>query len=158
METQTLAGTLAKHPFLVGMLPHHVDRLASMAFEVKFKQDEFIFREGDESGFFYLLLSGKVALEVQAPARTFRIQVVGEGEELGWSSLLSPARKCFQARCLEPVTALAFDGVRLRGACDADSEFGYCLMKNVLGVVAERLQATRLQLLDVFKPVGSKMI
>lgn len=45
---------------------------------------------------------------------------------------------------------MAFDGACLRGKCDADHELGYELMQRFASVMLERLQATRLQLLDVY--------
>jgi CRP-like cAMP-binding protein len=158
VEVQTLKETLKAHPFLEGLRPEYVEKLAALSCEVHFQRDQLIFREGDESSFFYLLLSGKVSLEVPSPGRTWCIQTVGAGDEIGWSSLLAPIRKQFQARCVQAGDAIAFDGARLTRACEEEPEFGYHLMRRVLSIVAERLQATRLQLLDVFKPVGAKMI
>ena len=48
--------------------------------------------------------------------------------------------------------ALAFDGGDLLAACKRDPQFGFVFMHRLLGVVAERLQATRLQLLDMYSP------
>ncbi|HOL73905.1 MAG TPA: Crp/Fnr family transcriptional regulator [Bryobacteraceae bacterium] len=157
MELKTLTEALRGHPFLEGMKPNHVQKMAEVAMEVQFNRDQVIFREGDESSLFYLLLTGKVALEVTAPGRIVRVQTLGEGDELGWSSLIGRHGKTFQARSIEPVRAIAFDGTRLRHACEMDPAFGYQLMQRVLRVVAERLQATRLQLIDVFAPAGSKL-
>ncbi len=157
METKNLIEALKAHPFLDGFCPEDIDKLAGLAFQVRFETDQMIFREGDESSFFYLLLEGKVTLETHAPGRTLLIQTLGPGDELGWSSVLSPVRKQFHARCLEPVKALAFDGARLLEACNADTRFGVTLMRRVLGIVAERLLATRMQLLDLYKkPSGAK--
>ena len=158
MELKTVSEKLISHPFLEGLRPEHVEKLAAMSCEVHFEKDQMIFREGDESSFFYLLLSGKVSLEVPSPGRTWCIQTIGAGQELGWSSVVTPVRKQFQARCVAAGDAIAFDGARLVRACEEDFEFGYHIMRRVLSVVTERLQATRLQLLDVFKPVGAKML
>jgi CRP/FNR family transcriptional regulator, cyclic AMP receptor protein len=130
--------------------PHHLEMLAGMAHEVKFDKDWIIFPEGDECGKFYLLILGKVALELRGPHRSYLIQTLGPGDELGWSSVLMQDGKHFQARALEPVRALEFDGAQLQEACKADPVFGYALMYRLLGVVSKRLQATRLQLLDLY--------
>ncbi len=158
MEAKTFTEILGDHPFVAGLKPSYIQKMASLALEVQFGRDEIIFREGDASSLFYLLLSGKVALEVSAPGRILRIQTLGEGDELGWSSLLGSAGKQFQARSLEPVRALAFDGARLRHACEQDPGFGFALLERVLKVVAERLQATRLQMVDMYAPRGVKLV
>jgi len=157
MTVENLANTLREHPFLQGFAANDIDKLAAMASEVRFGKGELIFREGDESSFFYLLLSGKVALETNTPGRILRIVTLGHGEELGWSSVTSSHRKQFQARSLEETQALAFDGVRLQHACEEDCRFGYTLMSAMLRVVAHRLQSTRLQLLDMYSPVSAKV-
>ena len=157
MTLENLANTLREHPFLQDFAAEHIHRLAAMASEVRFGKGELIFREGDESSFFYLLLAGKVALETNAPGRIVRIVTVGPGEELGWSSVTPSHSKQFQARSLEETRAVAFDGVRLQHACEEDCRFGYTLMTAMLRVVAHRLQSTRLQLLDMYSPVSAKV-
>lgn len=156
MTLENVADTLREHPFLEGFAPEHIEKLAALASTVRFGKGELIFREGDESSLFYLLLNGKVALETNAPGRTVRIVTLGHGEELGWSSVTARHGKQFQARALEETHALAFDGVRLLHACDDDCSFGYALMRAMLQVVAHRLQSTRLQLLDMYSPVTAK--
>jgi CRP/FNR family cyclic AMP-dependent transcriptional regulator len=152
----TVIETLSSHPFLTGFTPQQLEMLSGMACEASFGKNELIFRQGDHSSFFYLLLEGTVALEVPLPNRTIRIQTVGAGEELGWSSLMTPMSKQFQARSLEPVHAVAFDGARLRAVCENECQLGYALMRRVLEVVAERLQNTRLQLVDMYSPGGTR--
>ena len=101
-------------------------------------------------------MTGLVALEIAAPGHTFRVQTLFAGDELGWSALLMGSGKHFQARALERVEALAFEGADLLAACRDDPLFGFALMQRLLGVVAERLQATRLQLLDTYSPVAAR--
>ena len=121
-----------------------------------FKAGETVFREGDECSEFYLIVSGLVALEIVAPGHLFRVQTLFAGDELGWSALLMGRGKHFQARTLERVDALAFEGSELVAACNEDTLFGYTLMSRLLAVVAERLQATRLQLLDTYSPIAAR--
>jgi CRP-like cAMP-binding protein len=84
------------------------------------------------------------------------VQTLSAGDELGWSALLMGSGKYFQARALGAVEALAFDGGELLQACKDDPSFGYALMHRLLAVVAERLQATRLQVLDSYSVVGKR--
>jgi CRP-like cAMP-binding protein len=158
METKTLTDVLREHPFVEGMKQSHILKMAEMALEVQFARDHMIFKQGDESALFYLILEGKVALEVSAPGRILRVQTLGPGDELGWSSLIAEGGKHFQARSLEPVRVLAFDGARLRHTCEQDPAFGYQFMLKLVKVVARRLQATRLQFLDFYAPHGAKLV
>jgi CRP/FNR family transcriptional regulator, cyclic AMP receptor protein len=147
---------LQRHPFVEEFQPAHIEMLTSMAKEVDFARDQVIFHEGDECHEFYLIVAGRVALEIEAPDQTFRVQTLSAGDELGWSAILMGRGKHFQARALEHTQALAFDGGALLEACRKDTSFGFALMYRMLGVVSERLQGTRLQVLDMYSPVAKR--
>ncbi len=140
---------LRSHPFLEAFPPRIVLRLAELAREVTFDTDEIIFREGDGKDTFYLIVSGAVSIEIHSPGKTLRVQTLREGEELGWSSALPASRKYFQARALRRVRAIAFEGAALRELFEQDYELGYRFCRALLGVAAERIQATQLQLADL---------
>ncbi len=57
---------------------------------------------------------------------------------------------CSTRTPVDDTAAIVFDGACLRGKCDADHELGYQLMRRFASVLVDRLQATRLQLLDVY--------
>jgi len=130
--------------FLHRLERKHLERLAGLAKEVRFKAGQVIFEEGAKHGRFFLLSEGEVVLETDG-----RVLVeLKPGDALGWSSLAaSPGGAHFRARAVTTaVRALAFDGAQLAAACEADPAFGYYIMKALLSVVTERLDATRLQL------------
>jgi len=143
------------HPFAEGFWPDHVARLGAMGSEIRFRPGEVIFHEGDHSSFFYLLISGNVALEVLSPGRPVRVATLYAGEVLGWSSVTGEAEgKQFQARALEDVHAVAFDGARLRHACEEDYAFGFWFVRAILKVMSGRLHAIRAQLVDSYSPLA----
>jgi CRP/FNR family transcriptional regulator, cyclic AMP receptor protein len=139
---------LSGSPFFQEFLPRHLDKLLGLGSEIHFAKDQIIFPEGDESPIFYVIVSGRVALESGNESRSYRIQILYPGEELGWSSVLG-RKKQFQARALEPVEALAFEVPALREACASNPYFGAAFFERLLTVVAERLQITRAQLTAV---------
>lgn len=153
---ETILAMLRKHPFVSGFEPQHVDKLATVAKDTRFERDQIIFREGDDCHEFYLIVTGLVALEIEAPGHVFRIQTLFAGDEFGWSAVLMGRGKHFQARTLDRVEALAIDGEGLLAVCKEDPAFGFVFMQRLLGVVSERLQATRLQLLDMYSPVAKR--
>ena len=155
MTDQILAAVL-KHPFVEGLTPEHCATLASLARPVSFAQGDMIFREGDARHEFFLLLNGRVALEMMAQGKALRVHTLEAGDELGWSSVLSGRGKFYQARALEPVGTIRFDGYVLLEKCRADHSFGYQIMHRLVGVVSERLQAARLQVLDSYSPIARR--
>jgi CRP-like cAMP-binding protein len=152
-STQTL---LARHPFTHGLGGPAIEKLAAMARSVGFAPNDVIFREGDDCHDFYLLVRGRVALEIVSDGVPHRVHTLSAGDELGWSAVLMGRGKYFQARALEHVEAMAFEGADLLALCERDTAFGYTVMHRLLAVVAERLQATRLQLLDMYWPVARR--
>ena len=109
-------------------------------------------REGEEANQFYMIRQGRVAVEIGDTERgPIIVQTVEEGEVLGWSWLIPPFRWRFDARAIELTRAIAMDGKCLRTKSEEDCDLGYELLKRFSLIVAERLDATRLQLLDVYR-------
>jgi CRP/FNR family cyclic AMP-dependent transcriptional regulator len=149
---EALKNLVVEHPFARGLAERYVQLLEGCASNVVFKAGEFIFREGSKADQFYLIRHGKVVLEVYAAERgAIPIMTAGEGEVLGWSWLFPPYRWQFDARAIELTRAIALDGKCLRQKCEEDHELGYELMKRVVQIVEQRLQATRLQLLNIYE-------
>jgi CRP/FNR family cyclic AMP-dependent transcriptional regulator len=141
---------VAAHPFTAGFDNAHVAQLASMAREMCFEKGKVIFPEGDQSREFYLLVHGMVALEICTGGSQHRFQTLYANDEFGWSALMPAKAKLLQARALERVDVLVFDGTQLQSAFQSDPEFGLTFTSRLLGVMAERLDAAREQLLDLY--------
>jgi len=142
---------VAEVPVLSGLAQAHLDLIAGCAQDARFDAGTYLFREGDPADRFYAVRQGAVALEIHVPAReAVVVETLHTGDLLGWSWLFPPFRWSFDARALEPVGAIAFDGACLRGKCETDPELGYALMQRIAQVIIERLQATRMRLLDVY--------
>jgi len=153
--TTTLAEILTDAPFFAGLRPETIDLVAGCGSNVQFEPGALIFREGDRADVFYLLRHGSIAIEAYAPnSGPLVIETLEAGDVLGWSWLFEPHRWHFDAHALTAVRATAFDGVCLRGKCDADPQLGYELVSRFAQTLIERLQWTRLRLLDVYGHVG----
>ena len=130
------------HPFLHGLSAEHLARLVECAMTTEFRPGQVIFREGAMANRFYLILAGRVAVELTAPDRPpLLIDHVGAGEVLGWSWLFPPYGLHFTAEAVEPVRAIFFYGTWLRERCEENPALGYELAKRVSGVVMHRLEA-----------------
>jgi CRP-like cAMP-binding protein len=148
---RSLENLLADVPFLEGLPPGALTLIAGCAGYGHVAAGENLFREGDAADTFYIVRHGSVALETFVPARgPVVIETIEAGEVIGWSWLFAPYRWHFDARALTAVRATAFDGACLRQKCDNDPALGYDLMGRFAQVLIERLQWTRLRLLDVY--------
>ena len=149
---ETLEPILAKHPFLKGLEPEHLKILVGCASNVRFNAGQFLFHEGEAANEFYMIRQGKVAIQIQGAERgPITVQTIGEGEVLGWSWLIPPYYWRFDAQALELTRAIALDGKCLRTKSEEDHDLGYQLLKRFADIIVERLEAARLQLLDVYK-------
>lgn len=153
---RTIDELLAEVPAFEGMASDQLELIAGCAHNETFKQGERLMREGDPADTFYVLRSGRVALEIHVPQRgALTIETLDTGDLLGWSWLVPPYRVDFDAVAIETAHVIAFDGACLRGKSDQDHALGYELMKRFVPVIVERLQATRIRLLDVYGHVGA---
>jgi CRP/FNR family cyclic AMP-dependent transcriptional regulator len=139
-----------EHPFFSGLKEEFCELISECAKNVRFEAGQYVFHEGQPADQFYLLRSGRVALQISAPERTFTVQTVGEDEIVGASWLVPPYRWGFDAKALELTRAIAMDAACLRGKSEGDHDLGYELMKRFMPVLIQRLHATRLQILDVY--------
>lgn len=153
---ETIDTLLGAAPVFHGLEPKALSLIAGCGSNVHFDQGAVLFREGDEAATFFLVRHGTVALEMFVPSRGAAvIETIEAGEVVGWSWLFPPFRWHFDARALTDLRATAFDGACLRGKADADPALGYQLMSRFAQVMIERLQWTRLRLLDVYGDGGA---
>ena len=142
---------LARHPFCADMTPAVRERLAACAQEVQFDENAYLLRQNAPAKTFYLIEAGRVEIKIAgAAAGHAPLETLGAGEAVGWSWFLPPHRWHFDAIARVPTRALALDADCLRSAMDADSAVGYAITRGLLAVVAQRLQASRMQLSDLY--------
>jgi CRP-like cAMP-binding protein len=148
---EPLPDLIAAHPFSKGMNPAHVETLARFGTHERFGDGQRIFHEAYDADRFYLVHAGRVALQVFVPGQgDYTIQTIGSGEALGWSWLYPPYRWHFSATAVDPAVVIAFDARQLRAAMEAAPAFGYAIAMRVGQLTFDRLQATRLRLLEVY--------
>ncbi len=142
---------VAGHRFSDGLAPQFLDVLVGIASPREFAAGDWIARHGEPADEFHLVIEGRCAIEVTAAGREpLVIATVHAGEVLGWSWLLAPHRWHFDVVALDHTRTVALDGVALRSACRTDHELGYEINHRLARVIAARLEATRLQLVDVY--------
>jgi CRP-like cAMP-binding protein len=152
---QTLDELVALSPVFDGLDHEQLELIAGCGRIAPFDGGTRLFREGDAADTFFLVRRGRVALTTHLPARgEITIETLEAGEVVGWSWLFEPYRWHFDARAVEDVGTIAFDGACLRGKCDTDPALGYELMRRFAQVMIGRLQATRTRLLDLYGDGG----
>jgi CRP/FNR family cyclic AMP-dependent transcriptional regulator len=151
VTVENLERLLRSHDFLSDLSAKHTRLIVSCAKNIRFHAGDFLMREGRDATTFYLVRVGRVALEINVPGRgTVQMESVGPGDVLGLSWLIPPYRVHLDARALEPVVALGFDGTCLRERMEEDHDLGFALTKRLFEKAYKRLENVRLQRLDVY--------
>lgn len=151
MSADQLVETLSEIGFLRGIDRRYLERIAEISRLVTFPEGVVIFREGAPAAKLYLIARGSVSLDVSmSGGGPKRIVTVGEGELLGWSPVLEQTRLTATARTLSATEAVETSGGQILTLCAHNPQFGYEFMRRAALTLAQRLTATRLQLLDVY--------
>jgi CRP/FNR family transcriptional regulator, cyclic AMP receptor protein len=141
--------------FLEPMSDEHVNKVAEIAQLVEAPIGHRIFREGDVAEDVYLIISGRIVLEIcAAGVGCKQVCTLDAGDLLGWSPVLGNVRFTATARALQPTRLVRLEASALRDLCRRDLSFGYEFANRTSMALAKRLSAARLQLIDVY---GSQM-
>jgi len=151
MEKNEIEAILKGHPFFEGLDAGQLSAIADCATDSQYETGQFIFKEGQPSEHFFLIRSGGVALEIFVPGKgPIILQTIHENSILGWSWLVPPYKKQYDAQAVKPVKALKFDGKKVRGLCEKDPKLGCTLLMKFSEIMSERLWATRIQIMDIY--------
>jgi CRP-like cAMP-binding protein len=131
----------------VQKLPWNIKKVANLAVERHFEPREVLFQQGDLADRFYVIASGTVGMTLSLSGNVFIAQAIVPWEEIGWDAFIEEGVRSFTATAMTAVRALVFNGPELSAECERDPQFGFLLMKHLLRVVSERLDASRLLLL-----------
>ena len=151
MTAGTLERLLERHRFFARLRQEHLVLLTGCASNRSFRDGEYPFRQLDPAQEFYLIRHGRVSIEVVDPEKgKLALQTVGVNDVVGWTWIVPPYVHRFDARAVELTRVIALNGECLRGKLGEDTELGYELLRRFVGVIAERLEAARIQLLDLY--------
>jgi CRP/FNR family cyclic AMP-dependent transcriptional regulator len=120
MDTIAIDDTLRSSSFTAGLGRSEHRRLAALATHQSFATGEVVLREGDETPFLGIVASGRLGLRLLVPDRG-------------------------------PITILTVEPGDVFGwSAERDDDLAAAIHPRLLKLVARRLDATRLQLLDLF--------
>lgn len=115
-----------------------------------FGERHVIYEEGQKADSFYMLLKGKVILEVEASeVIMISLEAIKPGYSFGWSALLPGAKCNAYAICVEPCEVMAVPGGKFLELLDKDHTIGYKFMKRVASILKRREERRTGQLLKV---------
>lgn len=150
--TTELRALVAAHPFASDLTEGQVDAICARATAVRVAPGARLFAEGGAADRCYLVIDGTVGLELHLPGRgSTTTATVGPGDLLGWSWLVPPHRWRFDATARTDAHLVALDAEVIRAACAADPDLDRALHREMAATLAARLEASRHQLLDLYR-------
>lgn len=131
-----------------------MDKIEALCKEQSFEAGVRISSEGDTSPNFYIVESGKIALEmeIRIGSRTKRqavIDVVEKNGVFGWTAITDLPVHSMSATASENSTLLVFDGQSVRQLCDEDSDLDHKVMQELVKLVSDRLSQAKMTLAHV---------
>jgi CRP/FNR family cyclic AMP-dependent transcriptional regulator len=153
MATRDLTTVLDATWFAADLSTEATGRLAALGSLADFAEGTIVVREGEVCESLGVVVSGRIALRLRLPGGQDRtILTVHPGDVFGWSAVLPQPIATSTGVAVMPTTAVLFDGNRLKLALAADCDLAAAIYGRLLVSVARRLTATRVQLLDLYRP------
>ena len=148
---RTIRELIQEHPFFKELPEDKIELISGCGQNVHFRKGETVFREGETADSFFLVRKGMISLEIDGAERgPISVQTVEDDDILGWSWLIPPHYWKFTGIAIKETSVISLDGKCLREKCQKDHDLGYELLLRFAGVLYKRLEATRLQLLDLY--------
>jgi CRP/FNR family transcriptional regulator, cyclic AMP receptor protein len=127
-----------------------IEFMVGCASNAVYKKNDYFFHYGDNADKFFIIRTGKVGIQLPLPGHgSITVQTLGRGAILGWCWIFPPYSRTFTAKAMEDTRTIVFDGACLRKKCEEHPRLGYDFMKYFSPIVMQRLDSTRMQLLDV---------
>jgi CRP/FNR family cyclic AMP-dependent transcriptional regulator len=121
-----------------GMSQSFIQSVTAKAVKQEFQPDEVIFKADDPAEYFYVLIKGKVRLELKSSGqRVYTAQKVGE--IFGWSALIGRKEYSATVICEQPCIALKFHNADIGRVLDRDVENAAQFYKQLAGALGDRL-------------------
>ena len=139
----TTTDTLQKLDIFKGLSEEQLAVIAGLTELKKIPSGEALFKEREVAKHIYILLKGKVRIQVQLTSspETIAITVLSQnGSLIGWSGLAPEQYYTAAAICQEDTELLAIKGAQLIKALEEDCDMGFKVIRRISGVISSRLR------------------
>ena len=129
-------------PFFDRLSQRQLKTVADIMFERTYDTDETIFEEGQPGAALFLILDGKIAIEICRETSTTRLAVLESGAFFGEMALLDDTPRSANARALERTRTLALYRNDLTGLRHRHARTACQIYRSLATMIADRLRAT----------------
>jgi CRP-like cAMP-binding protein len=121
-----------------GMSQSVIQAITAMAVRQEFQPEEVIFKAEDSADCFYVLITGKVRMELQGSGRNV-YSSAKVGEIFGWSALVRQENYSATVVCEAPTIVLRFDCASVCHLLEQDAESAAIFYKQLAAALGSRL-------------------
>jgi CRP-like cAMP-binding protein len=129
-------------PFFDELSNRQLKSVSDIMFERTYETDESIFEEGQPGAALFLILDGKVAIEIYRETSTTRLAVLERGAFFGEMALLDETPRSANARALELTRTLALYRNDLNGLVQRDAKTACQIYRSLASMIGDRLRST----------------
>jgi CRP-like cAMP-binding protein len=124
--------------FFTGIAHGFVKNFMANAEKITCADGDVVFREGDETRYFYILIKGHVKLRIGREGHTVWV-INRAGECFGWSSLIDRPHYSASAICAAPTLLMRLEKTHVRRTIQSDPDNGLIFMERMAGMIGDRL-------------------
>jgi CRP/FNR family cyclic AMP-dependent transcriptional regulator len=129
-------------PFFDRLSNRQLKNVSDIMFERTYDTDESIFEEGQPGAALFLILDGRVAIEIYRETSTTRLAVLESGAFFGEMALLDDTPRSANARALERTRTLALYRNDLNDLVHRDAKTACQIYRSLAGTIGDRLRLT----------------
>jgi cAMP-binding proteins - catabolite gene activator and regulatory subunit of cAMP-dependent protein kinases len=129
-------------PFFDRLSNRQLKTVSDIMFERTYHADELIFEEGQPGAALFLILDGKIAIEICRESNTTRLAVLESGAFFGEMALLDDSPRSANARALERTRSLALYRNDLNDLVHRDAKTACQIYRSLAGMIGDRLRLT----------------
>ena len=139
-------------PFFDQLSNRQLKRVFDIMFERTYETEELIFEEGQPGAALFLILDGKIAIEIYRESSTTLLAILETGAFFGEMALLDETPRSATARALERTRTLALYRNDLNGLVYRHPRTACRIYRSLAGMIGDRLRLTN-ELVQI-KPSG----
>ena len=134
-------------PFFNELSHRQLKTVSDIVFERNYETDELIFEEGQPGAALFLILDGKVVVEVRRENHTTTLAILDKGAFFGEMALLNEAPRSANARSLERTYTLALYRNDLSRLIQREPQTACQIYRALASIIGDRLRSTN-ELMD----------
>jgi CRP-like cAMP-binding protein len=129
-------------PFFDELTNWQLKKVSEIVFERGYDTGELIFEEGQPGAALFLIIEGRVSVEILKENFTAKLAVLEKGAFFGEMALLDESPRSASARAMEPTKTLALYRNDLNRLIHGDPETACHIYRALARIVGDRLRST----------------